>query len=139
MAGKRRKLSEEGRTLIMAWHLLRGILVRSESSKIYHFAKAAYHAKKLAKKRLEADEAERLGLTKSEYLLLLTMARGRDFTVKELAQKTGLSESTIRKNLKTFVKAGIAERDESQVPYIYRLKEDVRAELREALESEEGD
>lgn len=137
------RLSDEGRALIMGWHLLRGILVRSGSSKVYHFSKAAYHAQKLVRKRLEAGEAERLGLTKSEYVMLLTMAQGDEFTARELAEATGLSESTVRKNLRTFVKAGVALEDASQVPHIYRLREDVREELREALEregdEEEGD
>ena len=136
MGKKRVRLSDEGRALIMGWHLLRGLLVRSGSSKVYHFSKAAYHAQKLVRKRMKADEAERLGLTKSEYVMLLTMAKGSEFTVRELAEATGLSESTVRKNLKTFVKAGVAVEDASQVPHIYRLREDVRRELREALEQE---
>ncbi|RLG44431.1 MAG: hypothetical protein DRN92_08020 [Thermoproteota archaeon] len=118
----RKKLTPLQRALILAWHAARGFLVRSESSKIYHFAKAAYHGKKLAERELKRQkDAERLGLTKKQYGILVALSSGQAYTVKQLAEKLEASEGTIRKYLNKFAEEGIVEKDTSSRPYLYRL------------------
>ncbi|HIE24014.1 MAG TPA: ArsR family transcriptional regulator [Candidatus Korarchaeota archaeon] len=118
----RRRLTPFQRALLLAWHAARGFLVRSEASKLYHFAKAAYHGKRLAEKELERQRrAERLGLTKKQYGILVVLSNGQTYTVKQLAEKLDASEGTIRKHLNKLVDEGIVERDTSSRPYLYRL------------------
>jgi DNA-binding MarR family transcriptional regulator len=118
----RKRLTPFQRALILVWHAARGFLVRSESSKIYHFAKAAYHGKKLAEKELKRQkEAERLGLTKKQYGILVVLSNGQAYTVKQLAEKLDASEGTVRKHLNKLVDEGIVEKDTSSRPYLYRL------------------
>jgi len=122
----RKKLTPLQRALILAWHAARGILVRSESGKLYHFAKAAYHGKKLAEEELKRQkEAEKLGLTKKQYGILAILADGQAYTVKQLAEKLEASESTVRKHLNKLVDEGIVEKDTSTRPYLYRLSRKV--------------
>ena len=128
----RKKLTPLQRAFILAWHAARGFLVRSESSKIYHFAKAAYHGKRLAERELKRQkDAERLGLTKKQYGILVALSSGRAYTVKQLAEKLEASEGTIRKYLNKFAEEGIVEKDMSNRPYLYRLSRRVMELLEE--------
>ncbi len=128
----RKKLTPLQRALILAWHVARGFLVRSESSKIYHFAKAAYHGKRLTEKGFKRQkDAEKLGLSKKQYEILVALANGQAYTVKQLAERLEASERTIRKYLNKFAEEDIVEKDTSSRPYLYRLSRKVFEPLEE--------
>ena len=130
----RKKIKSWQRAFFLGWHLARGLLVRSGGSKVYHLAKAAYQGYKLFGPASSArEEAKKLGLSNKEFGVLLMLASGGSFTVKQIAEKLEASEGTVRKHLNTFVKAGIAEKDTSARPYIYRLKDKYKEMLEEEL------
>ena len=125
----RRRLTPGKRAFILVWHLARGVLVRSGSSKTYHFAKAAYHGKKLAEQKIEENEAEKAGLTKKQYAILLVLSTGEAFTVKGLAEKLDASQGTLRKHLNKFAAMDLVEKDISTRPYLYRMEEEIRRRI----------
>ena len=129
---RRRGLDDWKRAFLAVWHAARGILVRSQSSKVFHLAKAAYHGYRLIEKHTK-EAHEKYGVSKKQYGLLLLLATGESFTVKEAAERLGASQGTVRKYLNLFVKAGIAEKDASSRPYLYRMKEKYLKAIRESL------
>lgn|GEM_PF-2982723 len=127
-----RHLDDWKRAFLAVWHAARGILVRSQSSKVFHLAKAAYHGYRLLEKQTK-DAHEKYGVSKKQYGLLLLLATGESFTVKDAAERLKASQGTVRKYLNLFVKAGIADKDTSTRPYLYRMKDKYLKAIRKSL------
>ena len=65
-------------------------------------------------------------LTKTELLVLETIGKEGEKTAPEIREKIGLTREHTARLMKKLYKDGYLERDTHKMPYIYRLKEEMK-------------